>query len=153
MLRSMVAARFTFEFIVYYDEDQEQLAAADLRAFDNQRAALAKLGVGLEKQVFFLPQFQIQLITPLIRALRVDMEREILARRQPIFLPVLKRLARLTNDFELIVAKQFFEGLLERRELLLHRLRLFRVLSDNQAAPDEMRCLCRRRAYHQHDHG
>src|ERR1700731_1468887 len=105
MLCSMAFARLTFKLVIY-QEDQEQLAAANLGPFDNERTALAQLGVRFKKQLLFLPELQVQFITCFVRAPRVDMEREIFARGQPIFLPAIERLARLADDFELIVAEK-----------------------------------------------
>src|ERR1700738_5145201 len=71
--------------VTIHNQDQQQLAAADLRAFNHDRTLLAQLGFRFEKQLLVLKQLQVQLVSAGGYALGVDVQREIFARSQPVF--------------------------------------------------------------------
>ncbi len=91
-----------------HNQNQKQLSAADLRAFDYQGAAFAQLGVGLEQELFLLVKFQVQNVTCLRLASRINMQPEEFARCKPVFLAGLECLLRLANHLKLVVAEKFF---------------------------------------------
>jgi hypothetical protein len=62
------------------------LPAADLRAFDNQRAAFTQLGFGLKQELFLFVKFQVQNVACLGFASRINMQREEFARCKSVFL-------------------------------------------------------------------
>src|SRR5436309_9545419 len=94
--------------VVLYDQYEQQLSAANLRPLDDERAAFAEVRVRLEQDIAFLVKLEIQLVTEIIFAASIDMQPEIFAVREPIFLTGLERLVRLANDLELIVTKKIF---------------------------------------------
>src|SRR6202048_3354456 len=58
-----------------HNQVRQQLAAADLRAFNHDRTLLAQLGFRFEKQLLVLKQLQVQLVSAGSYALGVDAQR------------------------------------------------------------------------------
>ena len=91
-----------------YNQHQKQLSTAHLRAFDDQGAAFAQLGVGLKQQLFLLVKFQVQNVARLGFASRINMQPEKFAGCEPVFLSSLECFLRLADYLELVVAEKFF---------------------------------------------
>ena len=77
------------------------MSAADLRAFDDQGAAFAQLGVSLEQELFFLVEFQVQNVARLGFTSRINMQPEKFAGCKPVFLAFLECLLLLADHLEL----------------------------------------------------
>ena len=90
-----------------HNQNQKQLSAADLRAFDDQGAAFAQLGVGLEQELFLLVKFQVQNVARFGFASRINMQPEKFAGCEPVFLSSLECFLRLADYLELVVAEKF----------------------------------------------
>src|SRR5712691_4457522 len=112
LIRSMTAMVLSlFVPIILYDQNKEQLPTPDLRALNYKRAALAQFCVGLEQNLFFFVELQVDRVARVAFALSVDVQREIFARGQPIFLTRLQCFAGLADDLELIVSEKFLQRL------------------------------------------
>ena len=112
------------------------MSRTDLRPLDHQRAAFAQRRVRFQQHLPVLKQLEFEPITIARRAPRIDVQREVLARREPVFFAGLEDFPRLANDFKLIVA----ERPLQRSPKLMHlrrrRRRMGRIRGHDQAAPD-----------------
>src|ERR1041385_4384747 len=104
--RSAIARRL---YPSLHDQHEQQLPAANLRPFDYKRAALVQLCVHLQQKLLFLEKLQVQNIARFGLSPGIDMQREIFAGSQPIFLAGSERFAGLADDLELIVAEKFFQ--------------------------------------------
>src|SRR5438034_4735872 len=122
-----------------HNQNQKQLSAADLRAFDDQGAAFAQLGVGLKQELFLLVKFQVQNVARLGFASRINMQPEKFAGCEPVFLASLECLLRLANHLELVVAEKFFKRPFDAGQFRWNRLWLGDLLRDAQYAPDRLR--------------
>src|SRR3954447_7382836 len=87
-----------------HDQNEEQLTVADLRSLNDEWAAFAQFGCGLENEliggrirILSLPKFQIHQVTPVARPLSVHLQGKVFARGEPVFLSVDQRFARLSN--------------------------------------------------------
>src|SRR5438105_277979 len=83
--------------VVLYHQHEEQLSAADLRAFDYERAALTQVRVGLEQDVAFFVELEVQRVTGFIFAASIDVQPKVFAVGEPIFLARLQYFARLAD--------------------------------------------------------
>ena len=134
------------------------MPAPDLRSLDDDRAGSAQIGIGFEQNILFFIQLEIQRVTGVILAARIDMQREIFAVCQPIFLAGLKRFVRLADELELIVTEKVLEGLFEFVQLGRNRRRLRNIFGNDQSAPDRVgrikgRCARRQREANGKQHG
>jgi hypothetical protein len=121
-----------------------------LRALDHQRARFAQLRVCLEQEIFLLEQFQGQNITRIVVPFRINMEREIFARSQPVFRSADQRLPRLTDHLELVVAEQIFQRSFQRVQLGRDGVGLLNVVRHDQPAPNRSRSGLQGRGAAQH---
>ena len=84
-------------FIILDHQHEQQLSAADLWTFDDERTAFAQVGVGFEQDLIFFVELEIQRVTGVVLAPSIDVKSEVLAVCEPIFLTRLERLIRLAN--------------------------------------------------------
>ena len=107
--------RLLCSFIVIHQQDEQQLSVADLWSFDDKGATHTQFRVGLEQKLQFFVELQLNRVASVGLALSVDVESEVLAGGEPIFLAGLECLARLTNNLELVVAEKTLQRLLDVR--------------------------------------
>src|SRR5437016_13062044 len=63
-----------------HHQDEEQLSAADERTFDDERAAFAQLRFGLEQEILFFVELEVDEITGRGFAASIDVQSKIFAR-------------------------------------------------------------------------
>src|SRR6266480_3732926 len=73
-------------FLVLYHQHEQQLSAADLRSFNDERTAFAQVRVGLEQNLFLFVELEVQRVTRVVLAASIDLQREIFAVSEPILL-------------------------------------------------------------------